>query len=132
MYLDFYNYTRQKLDIAYFKKIEDLDFPYKSRLKNKTIEISFVGGVRIRKINKEFRKKDKATDVISLPFGEMGGDTLGEIVIFPKYKNFKKKEVAHLIIHGVLHILGYDHKTNKEAEKMEQKEKKLLSEFLSV
>lgn len=77
------------------------------------LSIALVCGARMRSINKKYRKKDKATDVLS--FEKTIG--LGEIVICPEVvrKNAKNldldynKELTRALIHGILHILGYDH-----------------------
>lgn len=79
------------------------------------INIILVDDKAIRRLNKKFRKKDKATDVLAFPMGEEG--ILGDIAISRETakKNAKrygasyKRELKRLVIHGVLHLLGYDH-----------------------
>lgn len=97
---------------------------------------------RIREINKRYRGKNRATDVLAFPpFAKgYGGQArflqkdsgLGEIIICPSEvkrnaKRFKltfKKELSRALIHGILHLLGYDHeKSKKEAKKMEKKQR---------
>ncbi len=96
------------------------------------LSIALVGQKLIKKLNKKYRRKNKATDVLSFS-GE-----LNEIVICPKEvrKNAKrfnstfKKELARVLIHGVLHLLGYDHEaTKKEASKMAKKQESYLKSF---
>jgi probable rRNA maturation factor len=106
----------------------------------KNISLAFVGKEEIKKLNKKFRKKNKATDVLS--FSAQGGPAsgwnieeenyLGEIIICPevvkenakKYGISAKEETMKVFVHGILHLLGYDHeKTEKKAEEMEDKEK---------
>ena len=133
MKLVFFNQTRQKIDLGYLKKIEKLDFPYNNiREKKANIEVTFVGKDRIREVNRDFRKKDKVTDVISIGYGEEGlrEGLLGEVLVFPKYKNFSKEEIGELLIHGVLHILGFDHEREKDASLMESVEKRLKKEIV--
>lgn len=94
-----------------------------------TVDLSVVFLVpkEIKKINKKYRNKDQATDVLSFNYEK----EKGEIVICPDIvkKNAKKynlsynKELVRVLIHGILHILGYKHKNKKEAEKMKEKEK---------
>lgn len=88
---------------------------------------------RMRGFNKKYRKQDKPTDVLSFLL-EPGKS--GEIVICPEQvkKNAKKfgtdfeKELVMVLIHGVLHLLGYDHEgATKAAKRMEVKQNKYLS-----
>lgn len=88
---------------------------------NKKIELSvgLVGPARIRGLNKKYRQKNKSTDVLSFQYGDSG-----EVVICLREvrKNAKdsdsdfKKELAKVLIHGILHILGYDHAAMKNKE----------------
>ncbi|MDP2741798.1 MAG: rRNA maturation RNase YbeY [bacterium] len=113
----------------------------------KNLSVAFISGEEIKKLNKKYRKKNKATDVLS--FGQVLGfkfesskNALGEIVICPKIvkENIKKynippvggfkKELAKVLIHGILHLLEYDHeKTKKEEIEMEKKEEYYLCKF---
>ncbi len=88
---------------------------------NRKMEISvvLVGPARIRELNKKYRQKNKATDVLSFQY-----DNSGEVVIClrevkkntARLKSTFKKELARVLIHGILHILGYNHEAmgNKE------------------
>ena len=103
----------------------------KERNKEKIdLSIVFVGQERMKKLNQKYRRKNKLTDVLAF------GEGLNEIVICPQEvkKNAKrfnsvfKKELARVLIHGILHLLGYNHeKGGKEAEKMEKKQNYYLS-----
>lgn len=76
------------------------------------LSIAVVDKKRIRELNRRYRKKDKATDVLSFTYGDFG-----EIVLCPEiietnarqYKFSFKKELTRVLIHGILHILGYNH-----------------------
>ena len=90
------------------------------------LSIALVGQGRIRELNKKYRGKNRATDVLAFP-----GDGLGEIVIClrevkknaKRYRSNPEKELARVLIHGILHLLGYDHeKSEQAAEKMREKE----------
>ncbi|MFH0791872.1 MAG: rRNA maturation RNase YbeY [bacterium] len=87
-----------------------------------SVTITFVGLARMRKLNRQYRKKDTPTDVLS--FGEPNiswptndKSSIGELVICPQVveKNAKQygvtrsEELKRVVIHGVLHLLGYDH-----------------------
>ncbi len=90
------------------------------------ISITFISNDEIRRLNAEFRNVDAVTDVISFPLGEngiydrnpeTGALLLGDIVISMQkaeqqaelYGHTLQREVAYLIVHSVLHLLGYDH-----------------------
>ena len=93
-----------------------------------------------RAMNREFRGKDYATNVLSFPFESMPGQEsplLGDLVICPSVVAREAKEqnkpvrdhYAHLTIHGVLHLLGHDHENEASAGKMERLERRLLAGF---
>ena len=100
------------------------------RIKNKKLSglsIALLGQGRMRKLNKKYRGKNRTTDVLS--FG--GKEGFWEVVVCLKEikKNAKKynstfeKELARILIHGILHLLGYDHEVSeKGAKEMEKKE----------
>lgn len=82
----------------------------------------------IRALNRDYRKKDCATDVLSFPFDE--SDFLGEIYISLQRAEEQAvrfglgydAEVERLFVHGLLHLLGYDHENENERSEMEQRE----------
>jgi probable rRNA maturation factor len=82
----------------------------------------------IKKLNSIYRKKNRPTDVLSFPFGEK--DFLGEIYISlqrakiqaSRYKISYNDEITRLFVHGLFHLIGYDHHTIKERDIMEKKE----------
>src|SRR3989344_941189 len=94
---------------------------------NKEIEslsIAFVDTKEIQKANKKFRKKDKPTDVLSFERNLDVEDDFNEVVICPEIvkENTKasnlnfKEELSRVLIHGILHTLGYDHEISKKEE----------------
>ena len=101
------------------------------------ISISFSGDQKVKELNNSFRQKKSATNVLSFPFNNEFNNTifLGDIIfsietILKEAKQDNKSVVNHLIhlfIHAVLHLLGYDHATEKQAEKMENLEILILS-----
>jgi len=104
------------------------------------VTIVFVGDAAIRKLNREFRGKDYATDVLSFPvkaeaFEKEDERNLGEVVISLQRANEQAKqnqisfqvEVKQLILHGLLHLSGYDHETdNGEMDRLELRLRKRL------
>lgn len=93
------------------------------------ISIVFVDDEKIRELNKKYRNKDKPTDVLSFNLGkDPKNRIIGEIYIsIPTAKKqsiennkFLLDEIVFLSLHGILHILGYDHKHPWEKEEMEK------------
>lgn len=94
------------------------------------IEVDFVTKQKIRELNKKFRQIDKPTDVLSFPQIKLPGQTkmlLGNIVISEEVSSEKKEEIADVIKHGILHLLGYNHETN--AKSWEAAAKKIKCEL---
>lgn len=109
-------------------------------LPDSEISIMLVNDDRIRKLNKEYRGKDQATDVLSFPQDEdaksdTGGPLLGDIVISietalrqaKEHRLSLDEEALLLIIHGTLHLLGHDHERSaKEKKKMQHLTRKVF------
>lgn len=112
------------------------------------LSVSFVDNARIQEINKDFRKKDAATDVISFAMEEMGEDelaivgadmprVLGDIIISiertkeqaAEYGHSFDRELGFLALHGFLHLLGYDHMTKEDETVMFTKQKDILAAY---
>ncbi len=98
------------------------------------LSVVFVTKREIKKINKTYRKKDEYTDVLSFPYKE-GKEVTGEVFICYEVARNDAEELGVkvydmidvLLVHGIVHIAGYDHKTNKEQKKMEEMERKIHS-----
>lgn len=83
---------------------------------NLEIEIIFSSKDEIAVLNKEHRKIDKATDVLSFPQAQIEGselNILGSIVICPPVAEEKNEKIEELVKHGILHLCGYDHETDE-------------------
>ncbi len=98
------------------------------------LSLAFVSDRRMRELNRDYRHKDKPTNVLSFP--SIGpGAVLGDIIIARETTireaaqsgKSQHDHVTHLIIHGFLHLQGYDHETDQEAETMEGLEIQALS-----
>ncbi len=106
-----------------------------SRYTKKDIELIITDNDDIQKLNKEYRSIDKATDVLSFPYEKMKNAPLGTIVISVDKVNDVAKELGHspkeeftlLFIHGVLHLLGYDHESDSGEMRLE--EEKIIKRF---
>jgi probable rRNA maturation factor len=128
------NLTTVRIEEEFLKKVAQKVLESEKE-GNKNLSIALVGQGRIRELNKRYRGKNRATDVLTFPNKEIG---LGEIVICLREvkKNTKRfssafeKELARVSIHGILHLLGYDHeKSETEAKKMEEKQNYYLKLF---
>jgi len=131
------NLTRFTVDKAFFTGVA------KKVLKGENkgtehISIAFVSAEEIQMLNKKYRGKDKPADVLSFEKVSDFKGECSEVIICPavvkettkESKLSFKKELAKMLIHGVLHVLGYDHEKSKsEAEKMEAKEKVYFSKI---
>ncbi len=81
------------------------------------IEINFSNEIEIRKLNLAYRGIDKPTDVLSFPVSQVGStkiELLGSIVISAKMVMAKEENINNVVKHGLLHLLGFDHESNKE------------------
>lgn len=90
---------------------------------DREISIAFVDSDEIRSLNREYRGIDESTDVLSFCHDGVGLEGtginfIGEIVISPK----EAENVERCLIHGILHLLGYDHERAIDEKKMRQKE----------
>jgi|TARA_B110000438_G_C15803286_1_gene646144 probable rRNA maturation factor len=109
--------------------------------KNITFTILLTNSLKMKKLNKKFRKQNKPTDVLSFPFFlpnklkllEEKNIYIGDIAISYEFVNSRSKknnftlEFDKVWVHGFLHLLGYDHIKNKDYFKMEKAEQKILN-----
>lgn|SRR3990167_1555010 len=99
----------------------------------------------IQKFNREYRKKDKPTDILSFPFHQLkpgqkinpqieSDKNLGDLIISleyvkkdaPKWNHSFNERMKVLLVHGICHLLGYDHEEDEDFKLMQKQEKKLL------
>lgn len=130
-----------------YKKLEKIAFKMLGIKTNYEVDVSLVDDETIHEINKNYRNVDRVTDVISFAFNDdkdpkdqINDETtlrmLGEILIcLPQAERQAKtignsidRELGFLFIHGLLHLLGYDHQTTEEEEIMFPLQEKILSE----
>ena len=102
------------------------------------VSVKFASDGEVRALNAAWRGRDKATNVLSFPMADApeGAPMLGDIVLAAGIcaREAAEKQVAaathatHLVVHGALHLLGYDHETSDgDAEEMEEIERKALA-----
>jgi len=141
----YYNYEAQtKLYIPWMQIIGDVvtgTLEYMKYKKEAEVSVTVVDGEEIKTLNKEFRHIDKTTDVLSFPIGDKNPETgeivLGDIVLCAEkiisqaneYGHTRKRELAFLTCHSMLHLLGYDHIDDKERGEMEALQKKILEKI---
>lgn len=133
------------------KKVLDKCFEEEGLLDSKLIiTITFTTPEEIRKINKKYRKIDRATDVLSFPMFEkdeldekiknkdfLYEDVLGDIIISidkvreqaEEYGHSFERELSYMLVHGFYHLMGYDHIEEEDKKIMRPKEEKILNEL---
>jgi probable rRNA maturation factor len=102
------------------------------------VNIALLDRRAARALNRDFRGRDYATNVLSFPCEPLPGvksALLGDLAICPavvarearEQRKHVRDHFAHLTVHGVLHLLGFDHEDDRDAEKMETLERKVLA-----
>ncbi len=122
------NRTDLEIDLEHVQIMADT-------LTGRTIELIVCDDETIRELNREHRGIDRATDVLSFPYEEAPMMPLGSIVISADFVRKGAKVHGHgeadeltlLFLHGLLHLLGYDHET--DTGQMRRKEKELIERF---
>lgn len=128
------------LSALVLKRVKGASFEKKAEL-----SVVLTGDGEVRKLNRLFRKKDKTTDVLSFPLlegkklkaGDQGSIPLGDVVIsVPQTRRQAaqqgrdfRQELALLLTHGILHLLGYDHVTKAEERRMFGLQDRLLKKW---
>ena len=143
------NLTTNPVDEDFLKKIVSIVLKGEKIVKEVELSIALIGPGRMRKINRRYRGKNRVTDVLAFPESKILLEKfkvgaakkvqgLGEIVIClrevkknaKRFNSSSEKELARVLIHGTLHLLGYDHEEAKEAKKIKEKEDFYLSKTL--
>ena len=125
----------------FFKQI-CRSFPRKYKFINKKVSFSLLlsNNLNIKKLNKSFRSKNKATDILSFPYYKktkiLKNTYIGDIIISYNYINKSnpksfKKELIKIFIHGFLHLLGFNHVKNNDYKKMLKEEERIYKSVIS-
>lgn len=107
---------------------------------DKELCVAFVDDEEMRKLNADYRNTSRTTDVLSFPQDGPDDSILGDVIISIDTAIRRSKlrklsiedEIHELMIHGILHLLGYDHKKKNEARVMREKELEILSTIKSL
>lgn len=107
------------------------------RRKSASVTLRIVGDKESALLNSTYRRKEKPTNVLSFPFETMAGirsDLLGDVVICADVvrrearaqRKSERAHWAHMVVHGIMHLRGYDHQRLKDAAVMEARETRVL------
>lgn len=114
----------------FVKQVFERIQPYVSYPDGFTVSVVAVGSSAMRQLNKQYRSVDSVTDVLSFAYDEASGEV---VICYPQAlvqasqkQSPPQTELAWLLIHGILHILGYDHETAIDAKVMRPLERKIL------
>jgi len=133
------NQRKVKIDAKAFEEFAGKVVEKISQTSGRFLTIAFVSDKKMRLLNKTFRGKDTTTDVLSFPFEaeefEAGDNNLGDIFISLEQAKRQaeennltfEREIRQLILHGILHLCGFDHET--DAGEMNRLELKLREEL---
>ncbi len=137
--VEVYNKTKSKINLALVENVTKAFLTYYKKGKF-AVTVIFIGDKEMQTLNKNYRHKDKVTDVLS--FTESDSDLaeenfLGEILIDYQQIKRQSKEFEHsdqdelvfILVHGLLHLLGYDDRTKVEAKVMEDLGNKFIKKL---
>ncbi len=129
------NYRVYRTNVSYFlvDLLKELKIEY-----GVLLSVAFVGTITIKKLNSLYRKHNKATNILSFSYGNrQKKEKFFEIIICPdvafgearKSQNSPNDYTSFLLIHGLLHCLGYDHESQNDRIRMERLEEKLFKKI---
>ena len=125
---------RIKVDRRFIRRV--VRETLKREARSGEVSLVLAGNEYVRELNRKYRSIDRATDVLAFPMDE---EILGDIVISVEkvqeqaltYRQSFEEEMARLIIHGVLHLLGYSDKSKHDEKKMHVRQEQILNVILS-
>lgn len=107
------------------------------KAENSTLAIFLVTETEMSRLNRTWRNKDKSTNVLAFPYSkgfpspESKKTNLGEIYLAPAYIKKHNENINFMLVHGILHLLGFNHIKKNDRIEMEKLERKLLSKLNS-
>jgi len=130
MHFEINNLTKSRVDKKFLEKVAEKTAKELKLKKFDEISIVIVGDAKIKELNKKYRKKNQVTDVLAFDYGEI-------FICLPQAKrqanklsHSLKKELGTLLIHGILHLAGYDDKTKKDYNKMMRAQEKIWQKII--
>lgn len=126
----FHEYRSSPFPRKQLNRTAQMFFHREKKVRDRRVNVILCSDYRIRKLNAKYRNCDRTTDVLSFPFDDE--DLLGEVYISLQravvqagyYRISYADEVNRLLIHGLAHLLGFDHTTEKGRKEMESYEKR--------
>ena len=129
----------KEVDLARLERAVRRSFALGKRVLKGRVSVRFVSSTEIQRLNRQWRKKNKPTDVLSFPQPEIPGEKerfWGDVVIalsVVKQEARRRRidleeEVARMTVHGILHLCGYDHGTEEEEMNMFAIQERVLAE----
>lgn len=133
----------EPLDLAAFERLGEFVLDAEDVPEAAELSVAVVGDEEMANLNERYRGKEGPTDVLSFPCDDpcpVPGDepvTLGDVIVAPEVAARQAAELGStveaeldlLLVHGILHLLGYGHESDEEAEAMQARERELLSRW---
>ncbi len=124
------NLTKSRIGKNFLRKVAKKTFDFLKIKKIAELSLVIVGEKQIKDLNKKYRGKNKITDVLSFDYGEIFICLSRAKKQAKKLNHSLKQELATLLIHGILHLAGYDDKTKMGYNKMVKTQNKILSQIM--
>lgn len=124
------NLTKGKVDKKFLERVAKKSLNFLNFEEKTEIGLVIIGEARMRKLNKKYRGKNRVTDVLAFDYGEV-------FICLPQAKKQAKRlghsfeqELATLLIHGILHLAGYNDKTKEDYNKMAKKQEEIWQKVI--
>lgn len=125
MKIEINNLTKEKIDLKFLKKFAKKVLKL-VKLNIPELSVAVVGDKEMIKLNKQHRKQNKTTDVLAFDYGEIIICLNQTKRQAKELKHSLKEELGILLIHGILHLSGYDDETKKQSDAMMKRQDKIL------
>lgn len=133
----------EPLDLGAFERLGEFVLDAEDVAFEAELSVAIVGEDEMANLNERYRGKDGSTDVLSFPCDDpcpVAGDqpvAIGDVIVAPEvaarqaaeYASTVEAELDLLLVHGILHLLGYDHEADADAEAMQARERELLARW---
>ncbi len=130
MKLEINNLTKSRVDKKFLEKVAERTLNFLNFEERAQVSLVIVREARMRKLNKKCRGKDQVTDVLAFDYGEIFICLSQAKRQAKKLGHSLKKELAILLIHGILHLAGYDDETKKDYNKMVRAQEEIWQKLI--